>query len=730
MVVLAALLPTAALSVVAVVVLQRQQRAEVTRASIETMRAMGSAVDQVLDNTRALAETLAVSQALDNGDLPAFYEEAQRVASLHPDWVTIALSDTAGQQVINVLEPLDATLPSVADRESFRRVISTGKSAVGNLNPAPGEPGVAVRVPVMRDGKITYVLTVVVSPESMREVIRRQKVAPDAVLSIYDAQGNHVARSRNHERYLGKPGSKRLREIMASGNEGWGASITLEGQPTYAAFSRSAVSGWSVAVGIPKGEIDAVLRQALITMGVGAVLSLLLGVLASLMMARLITGPIAALRLSAQTVGRGEVPQLPPMQIAEIQEVAQALVGAARARQQAERSREELLEREREARTAAEDANRSKDEFLAMLGHELRNPLSAISNAVSVIEASRQMSPDAAQRAQAVIRRQVDHLARMVDDLLDVARLVTGKVLLKQEELELAENVKHSIATLKAGGVLDAHELSLETEPVWIRGDSTRLEQVVNNLVVNAVKYTPKDGHIWVTVKPRGDRAILEVRDDGVGIDGELLSQVFELFTQGERALDRSQGGLGIGLTLVRQLVEQHGGSVRAESAGLGSGSKFIVELPSTEAGELDSPDTPSTLRQGCRVLIVEDNSDARDMLRALLEMFGHSVRVAADGPAGVKLALDDKPRVALIDLGLPGFDGYEVARRIRAELTRDDTFLVALSGYGSAADKQRSRQAGFDLHLVKPVGSEDLNQMLQAVMQPAPAPARGASSG
>jgi signal transduction histidine kinase len=505
---------------------------------------------------------------------------------------------------------------------------------------------------------------------------------------------------------------------MAQGDEGWGPSVTLEGEPIYAAFSRSTESGWSVAVGIPRSQIDEAVSQSLATVAFGLFVSLVVGALVSLSTARWVTGPIRELRTAAQAVGRGAVPDLGPTRVAEVNDVARALVGAARARRKAERELEETLARERDARTLAERANRSKDEFLAMLGHELRNPMSAIGNAIAVIEAQpRAPDPSASEvKARRVIRRQVDHLARLVDDLLDVARVVSGKVTLEQRSVDLAECVRHSLASLGAGGYLDSHEVNVDTETVWVCADPTRFEQVINNLVVNAVKYTPKGGHISVVTREQEGRAILRVTDDGVGIAAELLPDVFGLFTQGERALDRAQGGLGIGLTLVRRIVELHDGVVSATSAGENQGSVFTVELPSIGAPESEPVDTPAVRSARRHVLLVEDNRDAREMLQALLELHGHRVDVANDGPSGVSRALSSPPEVAFIDLGLPGFDGYEVARRLRAELPAERLMLVALSGYGSLEDRQRSQQAGFDHHLVKPVANDALEKIIARV--------------
>jgi signal transduction histidine kinase len=370
------------------------------------------------------------------------------------------------------------------------------------------------------------------------------------------------------------------------------------------------------------------------------------------------------------------------------------------------------VERERAAMyEEAEQANRAKDEFLAMLGHELRNPLGAISSAVRLLGPVETVSERAAL-ARDVIARQTRHLARLVDDLLDVARVMTGKVLLERQPLELAEVVTRHVTSLRATGKMQEHVVNLETAPVWIDADVIRIEQIVSNLVSNALKYTPAGGTITIRVGRDDGFAVLTVEDTGVGIAPHLLSRVFDLFVQGERRADRTQGGLGIGLTLVRRLVELHGGTVEAFSEGPDRGSRFTVRVraitaPRNTAEAARRPAGWSVASR--RILVIEDNADARAMLRHLLEIAGHEVHEAADGRQGLDMALSLQPDVALIDLGLPGLDGYEIARRLRAADERRSILLVAVTGYGSPEDRERSLMAGFDVHLVKPVDPDML---------------------
>ena len=376
-------------------------------------------------------------------------------------------------------------------------------------------------------------------------------------------------------------------------------------------------------------------------------------------------------------------------------------------------ARTALLAREQMAREDAEAANRAKDEFLAMLGHELRNPLDVIASAVTVLdEISTKDLP--AVRTRAVIHRQVRQLARLVDDLLDVGRVSTGKIILERAPVDIADAVRRCVDTLAGAGQADHHQLEVSAEATWVEGDQSRVEQIVMNLLWNAIKYTPAGGSISIAVDGDGRTARVTVTDTGMGIPSHLLERIFELFVQGERTLDRADGGLGIGLTLVRRLVELHGGRISAASPGPGQGSTFVVELPQIPAPTTSGTPVEPTRASGTRrILIVEDNPDSREMLRFLLELAGHEVHEASDGPGGLEALSQLRPDVALVDVGLPGFDGYELARRARE--AGHTARLVALTGYGLPEDHRRSREAGFDAHLVKPVEPDQLSAVLGA---------------
>ncbi len=374
----------------------------------------------------------------------------------------------------------------------------------------------------------------------------------------------------------------------------------------------------------------------------------------------------------------------------------------------AERGRAALVQREHAARIEAEAANRTKDEFLAMLGHELRNPLSAIAAAIEVLNHV-DANADTALSARGIIARQTRHLARLMDDLLDVARVISGKILLTRQRINLAPLVERLAATMKLTGVADRHQLSVELHDVWVDADATRIEQVVNNLLTNALKYTPASGRIDVRVGGDGDQAQLEVRDTGVGIPPALLPKIFDLFVQAERTLDRRAGGLGIGLTLVRRLVELHGGSVSVASSA--AGSVFTVRLPAVEApaGAPEHTRVPASRRR--HVGVIEDNADALDALHKMLELDGHSVWCASDGVSGLASLLERRPEVAVVDIGLPGLTGLEVAKRSRAAGYAGR--MIALSGYGQDNVGEQALAAGFDAYLVKPIDADQLRRML-----------------
>jgi signal transduction histidine kinase len=403
-----------------------------------------------------------------------------------------------------------------------------------------------------------------------------------------------------------------------------------------------------------------------------------------------------------------------PMRIAVL---VSSLRAALRARERQYQIRAHIAERER-IEESLRETDRRKDEFLAALAHELRNPLAPISNTLHLLHKS-----DCAetQRARGIIERQVQHLTRLVDDLLDVSRITRGKLTLRREVVELETVIRNAIETSRPLIESANHKLSvvLPKEPVRLHADPMRLAQALSNLLNNSAKYTPNRGHIHLTAQVDNGSAVIRVKDNGIGIAEPTLSRVFELFVQADNGLGRSQGGLGIGLTLVRTFVGLHGGTVEARSPGSGRGSEFVIRLPVHEAQqEAPAAEAPVMHSGGAvchRILVVDDNQDGAHSLAMLLEMQGNTVHIVYDGPQAVEAMAQFHPDVVLLDIGLPTLNGYETARRMRALPDSRDALIIALTGWGQEEDRRRSREAGFDHHLVKPVDLHVLEGLLAA---------------
>jgi len=360
-------------------------------------------------------------------------------------------------------------------------------------------------------------------------------------------------------------------------------------------------------------------------------------------------------------------------------------------------------------------AGRRREQFLAMLSHELRNPLAAVLSATRILQ-NVNASPPATARARDVVERQSRHMARLLDDLLDVARITRGGLSLRKERVDLGLIVKAAVEALMPS--IDERGMELRVSesstPLPVHGDAARLQQVVSNLLSNAVRYSPRGGRIYLHAELAGDWVELTVLDHGDGIAPAMLSEIFELFVQRDQGLDRANGGLGVGLTLVREIVNLHGGTVTVKSDGIGRGSEFSVRLPrhaedgATQGAEVEVPAVP------LRILVVEDQADAREMLRLLLQSSGHVALDAADGPSALERIEQERPDAAVIDIGLPTMSGYEVAKRVREDLGMKEMLLVALTGYGTGEDVRTAHAAGFDEHLTKPTDPDALEQILR----------------
>ena len=376
----------------------------------------------------------------------------------------------------------------------------------------------------------------------------------------------------------------------------------------------------------------------------------------------------------------------------------------------------------RESAEALRDADRRKDEFLATLAHELRNPLAPIRNSLHILQLAGE-DTSAHEHVVEMMERQVNHMVRLVDDLMEVSRITRGKMELRKEIIQLTAIVRTAVETAEPTIKSAAHQLaiSLPPQPMLLDADPVRLTQVFSNLLNNAVKYTEQGGQIWLTVRQEGDQAVVSVRDNGTGIPAEMLPRIFDLFTQVDRTLGRSQGGLGIGLALVKSLVQMHGGSVEAHSGGPGQGSEFVVRLPlvklrAPHEGNSEVPALNATnALQGRRILVVDDSHDAADSLSLLLRHLGAEVSTAYDGPSALKMVRTEGPTTVFLDIGMPGMSGYEVAAQIRSDPASLGITLIALTGWGMEEDQQRSREAGFDHHLTKPIEVAAVQELLSS---------------
>jgi signal transduction histidine kinase/CheY-like chemotaxis protein len=574
-------------------------------------------------------------------------------------------------------------------------------------------PAFAVRVPVLRGNKLAAVLTAVVPAERITSVLHGQQLPVTSVVAVFDQHYNRVARSRAHASARPSPSLQAL--LNRGQSEGVGPTVTLEGVRSQTGYVRLPRSRWVVATGISQAGAERGLYGVLGAVGAGLLASLALAAIAAWYFSRDVIEPIEKLKSAAGALGRGEPVRPDPLDIAELDEVGAALQAASAERDHAAQERERLLARVTEALRRAEDAGRSKDEFLAMLGHELRNPLAPMATALHLM--ARKGDPHTKTERE-VMERQVSHMKRLVDDLLDVSRITGKRLEMRLQPVRIAELVRHAGQSVQP--VLGLRRLTVDIAPdaenLWVNGDEVRLAQCLNNLLGNAVKFTGPQGRITLALRMQDEQAEIKVSDDGFGMPPEVLERVFDLFYQAPQGTDRARGGLGLGLAIVRSLVEMHGGSVQGRSEGAGHGSIFTLRLPVILPPPQAAAPMHADANDGAqaRVLLVDDNQDAADTAGTLLSLSGYEVKVAYD--PGVALALLDafEPQVAVLDIGLPGMSGYELAARLQAHRNGRNCYLVALTGYGTAADAAKAYEAGFRRHLVKPAKPEALIEAIE----------------
>jgi signal transduction histidine kinase/CheY-like chemotaxis protein len=668
--------------------LVERQAAQARNETVQSVERAGAAfallVEREVVSSIDLLTGLAHNDALQRGDAAAFHRQLQRGMPARPGWRGVYLAEPGGHIVLSSDQPYGTEQGRLRDGRALEHVRTTLQPAVTDLVrvAATGELVTGVQVPVRVNGRLAYVLGARIGVAHWQQLAERASVPEGGFLALSDREFRVVA----HRTEPGRIGH--VHETL-----GMGAARQASGLLQAPSLERRQAvrdTGWSVAAGLPAGPMLGTQAGALISLAIAGAVSLVLGLALAILVARQVSVPLR--RLASGETGDE------PIVVREIAILARAL-------RDASEQREKALGALESAHRAAEAANRGKDEFLAMLGHELRNPLGAIAAAVEVLNRTQGQGSVAASARQ-VIERQTRHMAQLMNDLQDVSRASAGKLMLDTRRIELAALVWRAVEALRLAGRFRQHVLSLDLRPTWVEADPIRIEQVIANLLTNAAKYTPSEGVIEVTLCRTGNDARLIVRDNGMGIAHHMLPQVFDLFVQGERAADRRQSGMGLGLALVRRLVELQGGTVEAASDGPNLGSTFTVLLPA-QAGD-GREDTPWSGRHA----VIAAAADATPLDTAMaLGGAGCRVTLAVESNAAAQLIAQSRPGIVLVDVALPGC----AALPQRARDSSAGTLVV-----GIAADAGALAGHMFDAVLQRPV---DLQQLQRVAASRPPRP-------
>ena len=723
------LLPAVVFAAIVVFQLARLERQDAERRVLRSARALATAFEREMSGSIRTLQALAESNHLDDGELEAFHEQCERVRRTQPAWKHVLLISPDGRLLLNTSHPWGTPLPPVADQDSFARVLETHQPLVGGITVGRGARrtlAFPVRVPVMRGGELRYVLTAVITPESLTDIVASPAAGSEEwTRTLVDPQGKVVARTRDPARFVGQPATPSFHQNTRATLEGVYSDVSMDGAPVYVAFSRTQPSDWTAAIVSPRRILDAPVTDSMLAMGGLGLVLLFASTGGAWVFSRRLERSITQASDAAAALAQGRPPHMEPTSVRELSQLGEALERSGQLLRERERERDAHLAAAETARAAAVEATKAKDVFLAMLGHELRNPLAPIVTSMEVLRRrGLAQTPE-----HEVIARQLRHVVRLVDDLLDMARLARGQLSLHREPLELSTVIARAVEA--ATPIIERRRHVLETDvptsSLPVLGDGDRLTQVIANLLTNAAKYTPPGGHLRLQAGALEGGIGLVVEDDGQGLTRELIPRLFEPFIQGPRTLDRSEGGLGIGLALVRSLVEEHGGRVEAHSDGPGRGSRFTVWLPRHIQAEAPGPQetrqAPVSSEAAAvpagnrlRVLVVDDNVDAAEALAELLDMCGYEAAVAHDCPQALQQAETFRPEVALLDIGLPEVDGYEVAERIRERLGGASPLFAALTGFSQDGDRTRSQAAGFRHHFVKPIDIDELIAFIESL--------------
>jgi signal transduction histidine kinase/CheY-like chemotaxis protein len=879
------ILPLLVFTTWTVLEMHREERARVERSLVATTRALSQAVDGELASAVAALEALATSRDLDTGNLRGFHAQASALRARRSGWTTIALDDARGTEILNVLRPLGTMLAVTGgDPEDVHQVVATGKPVIGNafVGPLSGQWVVAIHVPVVRQGKVRYVLSTTIHTRELRDVLLGQRLPRAWIGTILDRKRVIIARTQNEEQFVGQPASERLLEASTRASEGWYRGLTKEGTSTYSAFSRSSRTGMIVALGVPADLIEAPLKASLWRLAGSGVLVLGLGIAVAVFFARRIAGPITALSVAARAVGLGTPPRPADSAITEVNDLRQAMGEAARIVLDERETREtitrtgqllsaelsldrlvqgvtdactrlcraafgaffynvldergeaytlyaisgapreafadfpmprntelfgptfrgqgvvriddvtrdprygksppyhgmppghlpvrsylavsvvsrsgevigglffghpapgvftareealvqglapqiataidnaRLYERQQAARAEAEAANTLKDEFLATLSHELRTPLNAVLGWSRMLKTN-SLDEATARRAIEVIERNANVQLQLIEDLLDVSRIITGKLRLDVRAVAPATVVEAAVDALRPAADAKAIRLQPVIDPRAgpVSGDPDRLQQIVWNLLSNAVKFTPRGGRVQIRVERVNSHVEIVVTDTGKGITPDVLPHVFDRFRQADSSSQRAHGGLGIGLALVKSLVELHGGSVTASSPGPDQGATFTVKLPLMLHAEPERAESalpgrrmpPMASLRGIRLLVLDDDTDALELFATVLRQAGAEVRLARAVREAIELLRAWEPDVIVSDIEMPEENGYAFIRKLRGgDVEHGDRIpAIAVTAYGGVNERIKMVSAGFDSYVAKPVEPDEL---------------------
>ncbi|WUR15485.1 ATP-binding protein [[Empedobacter] haloabium] len=711
-----AITPMAAMTVLTGV-REREHAIEVARENLQRVANLAAANEaQSIEGARQILRDLSSVPDLlgDPNDCSVLLSD---ILAKNTDYANFGLIRLNGDVTCSAVS--SATPVNLADRPHFRRAITERRFVAGNyvFGRVIGKHTVNLTYPVTHGDDVVAVLFAALDLAELDKFVLDVKLSPGSVLWTADANGTIISRRPDPGPWFGKKVPAPLHAALAQRPKVPVVLADADGVQRLYAFARVGsheVSDYTVMIGIPYQEIVAAATRDQLIAIVGLVATITLALLAAWFGGDvLIVRRVQALARTANRIASGSLETRTGMRYEneEISDLARSLDEMAQALQKKD------LERDA-ASASLQAADRRKDEFLAMLAHELRNPLAPISAGAQVLKLTQGDNPAVARTAD-IIARQVEHMTRLIDDLLDVSRVTRGLVKLNRQPLDLRGVVEDAVE--QAYPLFKSRrqqlELSLPQVPVGIDADHKRMVQVVANLLNNAAKYTPEYGHVRVAVVRDDSIVRLTVSDDGIGMAPELVARVFELFTQAERTSDRSQGGLGLGLALARTLVLLHGGSVRAESAGLERGSTFTVELPWHELvapAVAVAPADDALARPGrLRCLVVDDNADAAQTLALFLEAAGHEVMVAYRAADALAMAAAGRPQVCFLDIGLPDMDGNELATRLRALPQTAGAHLIAVTGYGRKEDQEKAIAAGFDHYFVKPMDTAKLVNLL-----------------